>query len=54
MYSSLNELLVKARLAEIARPSEPPGRARGSHRIKLEVRRARQRNAPGSEHRGWA
>ena len=47
MYSSLNEMLVRARLAEISRPSEPPGKTRSSHRIKLDVRRARRENPAG-------
>jgi hypothetical protein len=43
-YPSLNDLLVRARWAELSGSSGRQGRTRSSLRINLDVRRARQEN----------
>ena len=44
MYSSQSEMLARARLAELSRPSNPRARSRSSLRIILDARRARQQS----------
>jgi hypothetical protein len=43
-YPSLNDMLVRARWAELSDSSGQRGRTRSSLRINLDVRRARQEN----------
>ena len=47
MYSQHSDLLVRTRMAEVARRFERPARGRGSLRIILDSRRAR-RQAPAA------
>lgn len=53
MYVLQSMILVRARMEEISRPSEPPAsrrspaRSRGALRIKLDARQARRQNPAG-------
>jgi hypothetical protein len=47
LYPLMNERHLRARRADFSGATEPPGRTRGSLRIILDARRARQANPAG-------